>query len=469
MFIRSLKVLLLIAVVCPTQSLVAGGRPGYQKPCPPICPPPCPPKHSKECPPPPSPKAEMIPESAKSEDAKSDADAPQVLPGDDAAPIANDVPFQPNPAPIQTAQGPSVQSTTAPNMIGDFLSPGFGVLTPALGPFSPTYDSVPSAGATRLQIGQNNSPLPRDRYAVTYNHFHNAYLIQGEDAHLDLYTMQFEKTFACGDASIEFRLPFYSAPDNTQTLEGAGVDTDGYSMELGDLSIILKKVLYRDCCTGTVMTAGMGFTAPTGADARVNDGAGASGVVRNQSIELTPYFAVLRQPTDRLFTQFFAQADFSLNGNDVYYTDGAAVATGDLNDQHLLKLDYQIGYWLRKPGCGYGNGCCFDDPCGCCDDWCTDSCCGGDCDTSLIRGVASIFELHYTTTMNDADIIAVPGGSQFGNTYNRVDVLNLTAGTTFLIGKNSTLTGAITLPVNEIADGTHLFDHEFAIQFNRYF
>ncbi|MCA8986584.1 MAG: hypothetical protein KDA78_03025 [Planctomycetaceae bacterium] len=398
-------------------------------------------------------------------------------------PATNEDPFEPitnNFNNVQTAQASSTQSSAAPNMIGDFLPAPFGVsLGNPLGPILPYSPSTyaPAAGGTRLQIGQNNSPLPRDRFAVTYNHFHNAYQMQtstGEltDAHLDLYTSQFEKTFNDGRSSVELRIPVYSAPNNTQTLEVGNDDVDGYSMEFGNISMIMKRVLIQDCRNSFVVTTGMGLTIPTGPDSRfIGDPtipATNSITVRNQALSLTPYVATLFRPSDRVFSQFFMQADFALNGNDFNYTNGATVVNGDLNDQHILKFDWQTGIWLMAPPCGGCTDCCGYDSC------CDSGCCGlGGGGGGMIRNIAAIFELHYATTMNNADLITVTdpgltGPVNFGNGYNRVDVLNATVGCTTLVGSQGALTTAISLPLNEISDNVRAFDHELILQYNHY-
>ncbi|MCA8988473.1 MAG: hypothetical protein KDA78_12560 [Planctomycetaceae bacterium] len=392
------------------------------------------------------PKPEPVPGSYTPDDGK-------VVPQQDGEKQEDDKqvdedPFQPITSNFQTPQVASVQSTAAPNMIGDFLAPGF------YANFLTNQFTGPASGGTRLQIGQNNSPIPRDRFAVTYNHFRNAYQLEDAvdnnvDANLDLFTFQYERTFNEGWNSIEFRMPVYSAPDNTQTLELGQEDIDGYSIELGNLSMIYKAMLYQDCAQRWTMTAGMGMTLPTGPDLIYRDQPPATNqvVVKNQTIGLTPFFATVFKPNDRVFHQFFMQADFALNADDFSASTGGVVTqTGDLNHQNILKLDWQSGVWMYLARNGNS---CVDLP------------------KRGLQGLAAICELHYATTMNDADLITV-GAAGYGNLYNRVDVLNVTMGTTALIGESGSLTTAVVLPLLEVADGVHLADSEFILQYNHY-
>jgi hypothetical protein len=160
--------------------------------------------------------------------------------------------------------------------------------------------------------------------------------------------------------------------------------------------------------------------------------------VDDESAHLQPFLGYLATPTDRLFFQAFAQLDIDTRGNDVFYTDsGSMQRFGTVQDQTLLYLDASIGYWLyQNPGRRGG-----------------------------ITGIAPMFELHYTTTLEDADIASGAGGAVlFGNTFNRLDVLNATAGVTLMIGDRSTLTFAGSAPMDDFPD--RFFDGEGMVLYN---
>jgi hypothetical protein len=99
----------------------------------------------------------------------------------------------------------------------------------------------------------------------------------------------------------------------------------------------------------------------------------------------------------------------------------------------LALMDLKIGYWLYR------------DP-----------------DAHWVTGIAPTAELHYTTTLQNSDSVA-----GVSNTFNRMDIIDLTGGVHFLLGQMSTLTiaGAIPLTRNE----NKMFDSEFFVQFNRRF
>jgi hypothetical protein len=74
----------------------------------------------------------------------------------------------------------------------------------------------------------------------------------------------------------------------------------------------------------------------------------------NEAFYLQPFLGVRYTPTDRLWLDFFSQADFSTNGNSValtvpnFVTGPPLVERAVLNDQHLLFLDASLGYWLYQ-------------------------------------------------------------------------------------------------------------------------
>src|SRR5207245_6411457 len=72
----------------------------------------------------------------------------------------------------------------------------------------------------------------------------------------------FEKTFLGGNASIGMRLPF-------NLLDARSGDTPGLSgtfADIGDLTVILKALLWEDRDRGLLLSAGVAVTVPTGPD-----------------------------------------------------------------------------------------------------------------------------------------------------------------------------------------------------------
>jgi hypothetical protein len=76
-------------------------------------------------------------------------------------------------------------------------------------------------------------------------------------------------------------------------------------------------------------------------------------------------------------------------------------------------------------------------------------------------------ELHYTTTIHDADVIDF-GSGILGNSFNRVDFLNLTSGFHFQLGPLSNFRVGCAVPLHSSGENRQ-FDAEIQAQLNRYF
>ena len=172
--------------------------------------------------------------------------------------------------------------------------------------------------------------------------------------------------------------------------------------EIGDLAVLWKRVLYQRECVAA--SAGLALTIPTGSDVRGSFPLlGTTFEVANHAVHLAPFLAYSRT-ADRAFLHAFAQLDVAANGNRIMVNDTmlGLVALGRLNEQSLLYLELSAGYWLYQNLCARG-----------------------------ITGVAGMVELHYTTALQDADVVAFPAltpGPSFGGVDNRFDVPNLTVG-----------------------------------------
>jgi hypothetical protein len=149
--------------------------------------------------------------------------------------------------------------------------------------------------------------------------------------------------------------------------------------------------------------------------------------VENDALFLQPFVGLLWTPTDRHFVQGFLQWDFDACG----YTVTTGGGSGVVQDQHMMYADVQAGYWL------------YQDPC-----------------APHITGIAPVVELHYTTTLNDADAF---GG--LSNSHNRLDFLNITGGLQIDLSCESTITLAAAVPVSR----DRLFDVEVMLQWNSWF
>ena len=342
-----------------------------------------------------------------------------------------------------SASEPSTRLAGTPNMFGDSYESGNGMIVS--GPEGYSSAETPLAGGNRrMKIAENNNSLPQDRVFVLYNHFQDAASIDDmptvgpatqRSISLDRYTIGFEKTFLDGLWSFELRMPF-----------GGGygyqsADFSSFAGQIGNLDVVLKRMVYQS--DTTVAAIGLCVDTPTGSDA-TGTGQGVQYNIRNQATFLSPYLGILRLPNDRLFYQVFLQVDVPTNGNRIDYVDTlttGAGAFGTLNDQTLMYADLAVGYWLsRNPNANW------------------------------VTGLAGVVELHYTTTLQDADIVTgtTSGRSfSFGNFGNRVDVLDLTVGLHTELTNNTLCRVGGVVPLR--TGDNRLFNAEVQVQLERRF
>ncbi len=346
------------------------------------------------------------------------------------------------PSARMAAADPTVRLASVPYMFGDSPFGIGGQVFPSshLDSHHTTFSDIPGSGAARrVKIAENNRALPTDRVFFAYNHFQNA--IQGSqfdvgtqtqvarDFSIDQYTVGIEKTFFDKRWSLEMRMPF------TGAYQANGQGFTASTSHYGDLALVLKRALYTsDTC---LIAAGMGIDLPTGSDARgwVND---TPYSIRNEATNLLPFVGFLSQPNDSLFFHGFMQVDVPLYGDPVDLGD---TRLGRLNDQTLMYLDFAMGYWL------YRNR-----------------------HSAIITGMAGVLEFHYTTTLQDADLVqgSDPGTFTYlsaGNTYNRVDVVNMTMGVHAQVCQLTTIGVGGVVPLDDRPD--RQFDAEVQFFWNQ--
>ena len=338
-----------------------------------------------------------------------------------------------------------------PNLDGAIQRPP---LQPVLIQVSGMVDMQLAGGTRRTKIIENNHSLPQDRVFLLYNHFHNAiatdeFALPTTDANgittnLDVfarrriqsvnrYTLGFEKTFEEGQSSVEFRLPLIGDLETAQ-----GLDSQSQGGNVGNFSMILKRLFFTT--EDFAVAAGLGINMPTGSDAtgRVGD---VRWEVLNEAVYFLPFVGIAGAPFDDVFYQAFAQLDIAGSGNPTEISDfRGSREIGKLNDQTLLFLDATGGVWLyRNP-------------------------------ESRLAGLASIFELHYTTTLQDADQFAALGGRfnsllMFGNSCDQLDILNGTVGLHTVLQNGTTIRVGGVFPLQKGEDN-RLFDAEVQAAIN---
>jgi hypothetical protein len=338
------------------------------------------------------------------------------------------------------ARSPIARLASIPNMYGDFFNNG-GTLSFASyygeGQLSPGSVDIPPVGrGGRVKIAENNKALPMDRVFFVYNHFHNALdagsFLGPRSSSVERYLIGAEKTFLCGCYSLEIRMPFTNEFRSPRDVGFMDLDAEGG--RVGNLSLSLKRLLWAT--NSSAAAIGLGIDTPTGDDIHGNIGSD-DFTIHNDSVHLLPYVGFLRVPSERLFYQGFLQLDLATNGNAV---DLASSRLGKLTDQNLMYVDFSVGYWLcRNPS------------------------------ARRFRGLASLVELHYTTTLQDADVVSGFGPNSFmqlGNTQNRVDVLDLTVGFHAEICRTELRVAGV-FPLRDESDNQ--FDSEVQVSVNRRF
>jgi hypothetical protein len=441
------------------------------------CPPPCP---------------EPLPE-CKPAEVKPEAKPPEaVAPPDLAQPPSTD--FTPLPA-----AGTAGASTYAPNMIGDQHGGGCGMVSfqsPNGGPaiFGGQIEH-PTFGCARQNIAEDNSPIPRDRVYFNWNHFagesETSVFNFSNALNVDRYTFGLEKTFFNGRTSVEVRIPVATQlasnllaaqvnPAGTPNPNANNLPINQVDTELGNIDVIGKLLLYQS--NTLAFSTGLGINIPTAKnvniDVLVQDRAfpiagfgthalyfNALGTVDNEWVNLSPYLAALWTPSDRLFVQGFTQFDIPVNGStgklavsakqiDTDPFNPAGIITfptqeGKIFEQPLMRISIGGGYWLvRNP------------------------------EATWLTGLAAQVEMHYVTALENARLLSTQvlnpaaigaAGAPVpnfvvGNLANRIDIINLTLGTTFEISNRATTTTAFVIPLSN--GDNKPFDWEFQLQLN---
>jgi hypothetical protein len=319
------------------------------------------------------------------------------------------------------------------HMIGDFFGSGY-----FLGG-TDGFATVPGAGGDRrFKATDNLSPLPQDRVFFNYHHFHNAVSdIDAVNRSVDRFTFGYEKTCLDQTVSFEVRVPFASGLDSAQSFGSE----DTVATEFGNIALTVKALLWQH--NSLSFASGLATVLPVAEDASV-EGDGTFTLLENNAVHLQPYVGVsYANPCRRLFSTAYLAVDFDANGNAL--STGSAspgfapilTPLGDVRDQTLLFVDWQLGYWLYQD---YGH-------------------------IGYLNGIAPVIELHYSQALEDPVDLGV-----YTNPFGRADLLNLTAGLVFDFRRAATVTvyGAAPLRREEaIIFGrpvSPVFQAEFGVQ-----
>lgn len=184
---------------------------------------------------------------------------------------------------------------------------------------------------------------------------------------------------------------------------------------------------------------GLGIVLPTADDLQVFGATNQLLRVNNQSVHLIPYLAYLYVPqrTD-YFVHAFLTFDFDTGGNDVdaNVTGAELEHVGVINDQNLLSASAALGKFVYRSNSR----------------------------SSHVRALAWSTELHYISTVNNADVIDA-GAFQIGSPGADLSLVNGTIGGHMQL-KKSIVTAGYTVP---LTSNDRVFDGEFRLFINRPF
>lgn len=182
---------------------------------------------------------------------------------------------------------------------------------------------VPTVNRGAFKITENETPRPTTRAYLTYNYYDN--LLKGYGSpftpriQLHQETFGYEQAFNNQQWSVGLRLPY-------NQLVGPGIN----STNLGDLTVIAKRVIAENRCTGDLLTAGLSITTPTGDDPPRN-------VLTNEVIHAT-----LIQP---FLGYILTSGDWFLQGFS------SVVVPTDSSDVTFYSQSLALGYTLfQRPG-----------------------------------------------------------------------------------------------------------------------
>ncbi len=373
-------------------------------------------------------------------------------------------------------------------MIGDTQAGSCGALT-----FGGEIGAVvahPTFACSRLNIAEQNSPLVRDRGFFSYRHFQNASEVNifgdqpaggASNLNIDRFIFGFEKRIF-GKSSVEFRLPLtYQLDSDLAFSKFTGMPSSlplsDRTEDIGNLSLVFKRLVHQS--RTLVLSGGVGLNIPTAADVSlsgridddffpVTDNMGMPdtfdvdmtfrGVVKNETVNLSPFVATLWTPTPRFFAQGFLQVDVPLNrSNAALMMDGSidgdttliptTIESGNVAQQILMRINAGVGYWFYRNRCA-----------------------------SCVTGIAGLLEIHHTSTLESADtlgpFVVIPAPTadfqdtvlEVGNLANQNDITNLVVGNTIELGQQTSITNGFVLPLSTGDNRGFDFEYNFFIQ-----
>ena len=324
----------------------------------------------------------------------------------DSPPPADSTPeTEPADEPVAAAEPCPAPVNRVPELFGDQAPIGSLLRLPSGQILGPGNIFVPSA--RYFKISDNDSPLPQSRTYFSFNYFYNLndninQQLGGGIQHTRIHREIFGVEWADDDQSVSWGLRL---PIDTFNADHTVPGLDGTSTDIGDLSIILKWLLWRDQITGSLLSGGLAVTPPTGP--------GSFGGSNNISV----FHNTILQP---YVGWIWINGPFYLQGFS------AVNAPTDLNDVVLLDNSVAAGYYLYQNKNSGG-----------------------------LSAVVPTVEVHVNTSLNHRGILRLsdPAGTP--------DLVDITGGIHFEYNDKSSMGVAFAVPVT----GPRMFDFEILAQF----
>ncbi len=264
------------------------------------------------------------------------------------------------------------------------------------------------------KVSQNNSAMPQDRIGLNFSSLQNVPIGRRFESgpvidDLQEYRFFAEKTFLDGAASIDLIAPIYKTSESVIGNVSEFLVGPQAHGEFGDLAFGIKGLLHRS--ERLALSLGLRVEAPTSREPYV---ALFNARIDDEVWHFTPYLAAQWTPSERVFVNSFLS--YRLNSTSMVNTSDAGTAL--VREATYLMADGSIGYWMiRRPRC------------------------------RGLTGLASVLELHYTTTPESEPVNALQGISATGLALGHTDYLNLTAGLVARWNERVSVSGAFAFPL----------------------
>lgn len=185
-------------------------------------------------------------------------------------------------------------------------------------PPSPRTASALAPSVRSFKIAENQSPQPQDRVFYSFNYYYNlnAAVDKKFDTPIDNLRayreiLGFEKTFDQGRASFGLVLPIDTLYASS-TITGNFAKPGGTSTSTGDMSIFTKFIVRQDPKTGSLISAGLVVTPPTGP----RTFAGANYIAAIHTTTIQPYIGFIFR-RGKFYLHGFSAFEFPVDPNDV--------------------------------------------------------------------------------------------------------------------------------------------------------